>query len=444
MQTPAALRRGALHERDPASAAADQPLTMPLLDTLVVGRGPAALAAAAALAEAGLRVGVLGPPGPLRWPAEYGAWEDELDHPGLADLVRHRWAEATVGLGGGEDLTLRRPYVRIDKERLAERLLERCDRGDVRWLDGRAVGASHHADRTVVARDGGAEIAARLVVDASGHRPALVQRRATPPRGFQTAFGAVIEYEGPLFPAGRAVLMDWDDAWLPAPERDALPPSFLYALPLGGGRVFVEETVLVARPAVPLKLLEGRLRRRLRALGVRAPRRDDIERCWIPMGGALPDGGQRVVGFGGAAGMVHPATGYMLAATLARAPALAAAVAHHLGAPGADPAHAARSAWRTLWSPERRRRHALHRFGMEALLRLDPPRTRLFFREFFRLPPADWQGYLSDGLPTARLQGTMARLFLNAPGSVRGALARTLLGPAGARLARAVLRPSAG
>lgn len=46
-------------------------------------------------------------------------------------------------------------------------------------------------------------------------------------------------------------------------------PSFLYAMPLGGSRVFLEETCLVARPALPFATLKRRLERRCAALGIK-------------------------------------------------------------------------------------------------------------------------------------------------------------------------------
>lgn len=49
---------------------------------------------------------------------------------------------------------------------------------------------------------------------------------------------------------------------------EAEVPSFLYAMPLGGNRVFLEETCLVARPAMPFATLKRRLERRCRALGI--------------------------------------------------------------------------------------------------------------------------------------------------------------------------------
>ena len=45
-------------------------------------------------------------------------------------------------------------------------------------------------------------------------------------------------------------------------------PSFLYAMPLPDGRVFLEETCLVAKPALPFATLKRRLHRRLAAMNV--------------------------------------------------------------------------------------------------------------------------------------------------------------------------------
>ena len=45
-------------------------------------------------------------------------------------------------------------------------------------------------------------------------------------------------------------------------------PSFLYAMQLPDGRVFLEETCLVAKPALPFATLKRRLYRRLQAMGI--------------------------------------------------------------------------------------------------------------------------------------------------------------------------------
>ena len=46
-------------------------------------------------------------------------------------------------------------------------------------------------------------------------------------------------------------------------------PSFLYGMPLGNGRVFLEETCLVSKPGLPFATLKRRLERRLDAMGLK-------------------------------------------------------------------------------------------------------------------------------------------------------------------------------
>lgn len=403
-------------------------------DVLVVGKGPAALAAAAALAGRGLRVSVLGPPGEPRWPATYAAWADELRAAGHGDAVAHRWPQAAVQTSDAGPHVLPREYVVLDNARLASDLVARCEAGGVRWIAGEAAEAAHEAGRTVVRLKDGGEAAARLVVDASGHRPALVQRDPDPPQAYQTAVGYRLRVEGEPLDPRRAILMDWRAGHLP-PDEDPSLPTFLYAFALGPGLLFAEETALAARPAAAYGVLERRLRLRLEAMGLDAALIESTERVWIPVGGALPGTGQRVVGFGAAAGMVHPATGYSVVRALAAAPALAETLARELGRPGARPQRAARAAWETLWPADARRRHALYRFGLEVLLTLDAAATRDFFEGFFLLHPEDWQGYLADRLSAAELSSVMSRFFALAPGELRRHMATSAMGPMGRELA---------
>lgn len=406
------------------------------LDALVLGKGPAGLAAAAALCERGLSVGVLGPAGAVHWPAQYGAWLDELiplDIPNLAERV---WPETVVGFGPAGGRTLARAYARVNKTALAAALLDRCERGKTRWIVGEAAGVLHDRNGSSVRLRDGRDVSTRVVVDASGHRPALVRLPATDTQGFQTAVGWTLETDTHPFAPGQATLMDWDARGL---QPDGLStPSFLYAMPLGDGRVFVEETVLVSRPAVPFDALEARLQRRCVALGIPTHRIVEREQVWIPMGGGIPSATERVIGFGGAAGMVHPATGYMLPRVLEAAPVLADAVYQGLDA-GDAPRAVGRAAWKAIWPADSRRRHALFRFGMETMLRLDAPRMQSFFAAFFSLPDAEWQGYLGDRLSTPEISRVMARVLASAPYRVRGTLVRSALSRPGARLAASLL-----
>lgn len=298
-------------------------------DVLVVGAGPAGLAAAAALAEQGLGVTVLsaaaGPDEHAPWPNTYGVWLDEVEGLGYAPLLAHRWHDTVAHFGRGE-VALGRTYGRFDNGRLQRHLLERCVRGGVRWRRGRAAGATHTANASLVHLQDGAAVPARLVLDASGHAPALVARRGRERPAFQTAYGVLGTFSAPPVAPGKMLLMDFRDDFLPPGERGR-DPTFLYAMDMTGGRFFVEETSLARRPGLPMAVLKDRLQRRLAHLGVAVQETLELEHCAFPMGLPLPDRQQRVVGLGGAASMVHPASGYMIAATLRAAPALARTLA---------------------------------------------------------------------------------------------------------------------
>merc|ERR1711976_776841 len=86
----------------------------------------------------------------------------------------------------------------------------------------------------------------------------------------------------------------------------------MYAMPLKNNEIFFEETSLVARPAVSFQECKDRLYKRLDHLGIKVNKVTEEEFSYIPVGGALPMRDQRILGFGGAAAMVHPSTGYHL------------------------------------------------------------------------------------------------------------------------------------
>ena len=385
------------------------------VDVAVVGAGPAGLAAAVSCAEAGLATVALDPDPDRAWPQTFGAWADELP---AGTPVAARWEDVAV-VTDSASLVLDRPYVLLDNAALQRDLRARfaAAAGEVRaaqvqsWAPPGGEAGGRHA----VGHDRGEVLLARAVVDASGHRPVLVAAPSVDDAPVQAAYGIVARFDRPPAQPGAMTLMDFSTAHLTGAP---VMPSFLYAMDLGKRRWLVEETSLAARPALPMAELERRLHARLAHRDATTPVIEHIERVAFPMGVRVPDRRQPVVGFGAAAGMVHPATGYSVARALRTAPELAVALRRAIEE-NAPAAAVARAGWSAVWPPAVLRQRHLHDLGLSTLLTLDATQIQQFFEVFFTAPQVDWRGYLSGAPSSGAVLMTMLRLFLRAPGPVR-------------------------
>lgn len=407
-------------------------------EVLVVGGGPAALCIASAMAQASLNVVLLAPHDPRApWQNTYGIWGEEVDALGLAHLLGHRWQNTVSFFGAGDADPLsaanqptrhHRDYGLFDRSKLQQYWLELCDLHGVSLLQGTAQSlrleppsAEAPGGLSVVVAADGSEYVTRLVVDATGHQPIFVRRPDEGPVAGQAAYGIVGRFSAQPVQAGQFVLMDYRCDHLTSAQRRE-PPTFLYAMDLGEGRFFVEETSLALAPPVSYDTLKSRLHQRLAHRGIEVLEVEHEEFCLFPMNLPLPDLEQPVLGFGGAASMVHPASGYMVGSLLRRAPAVANAVKQAMACSAASPARLAQAGWEALWPLPLRRKHALYQFGLEKLMRFPEEQLRAFFATFFALPNALWYGFLSNTLDVPQLLGAMLRLFAQANWSVRTGL----------------------
>lgn len=402
-------------------------------DLLVLGAGPAGLSLAAKAAERGLRVRLMAPDLEARWEQSWGSWEDELG--GLSVPVAQRWAAPTVRTPAGGERVLGRRYARIDTPALQRQLQEAALEAGVTLQLGRAADLRHDARGAEVLDTDGRRTRATVVVDASGHQSPFVRREGQHAPGFQMAWGERVEVADHPWLPGEMVLMDVTPAGSDDPTEDPAP-SFLYAMPESRNVVFVEETSLVRRPPLSLEMLEYRLHARMRRMGVEVRRVLGVERCRITMGGGVPRTDQRVVGFGAAGAMVHPATGYMLASVLSAAPKLADALVQ--GLDGGDPTRAARFAWRALWPARRLRSWELYQFGMDAICRMDAAELGSFLDAFYTLEQPTWAAFLSGTLSPDEVRRAMAGVFRHADGPLRRRLIDTGTSPAVVSLFRSL------
>ncbi|MFD1813831.1 lycopene cyclase family protein [Rhodococcus gannanensis] len=363
-------------------------------DLIVVGLGPAGRALTHRAAAAGLDVVAVDPAPDRTWTPTYAAWSDELpawlSTAGVAATIT---APRVVAV---REHVVDRDYVVFDNPALRSAL----GTGAARVVTGKA----RRLGRREVVLDDGTTLRAGRVVDARGPRPGSGAAE-------QTAYGLVVPdaIAAPALGDAAALFMDW--------RRDngtgtGEPPSFLYAVPVRPGVVLLEETCLVGRPALPLSALRERLLTRLRGRGVVVPDDAGVERVRFPVEAPTPGGG--VFGFGARGGLMHPGTGYSVAASLAAVDDVVAALVA-----GTDPEKA-------LWPRTARVVRSLRVVGLRALLALPPEHVAGFFDGFFALPPDVQRAYLSRRDDPRATAAAMWTLFRHAPSPVR----RTLVGAA--------------
>jgi lycopene beta-cyclase len=376
-------------------------------DLLIAGAGPAGLALAGEATARGLAVTVVDPAPDRPWRRTFGAWHDEVPdrHVDALAVVHHR-----VSMVGERSVPIDRRYALFDTDRLQQGLRDRC--GAVTFVEGRAASTRPAGAGWELGLIDGSSLPAAVVVDCTGGRRALL-----PPRSGevaeQVAHGVVVDRERAGLVPGEAVFMDWR-----ADHGEAGDPTFLYALDLGDGRALLEETSLARRPGLAMAVAERRLRARLAARGIDVPEDAPVERVRFTLEASLPprDG---PIGFGAAGGQLHPASGYSVAASLRLAPVLAHAIAQGGHAGG----HAA------LWPRRARAARAVHRRGLEVLLRLDPALVPVFFERFLSLPVPVWSRYLASPPDLAGTLRAMSALWLRSPAALERALAAHALRP---------------
>ena len=396
---------------------------MEILDILILGSGPAALCIASELAKQNLNIKGISKKSPHeKWENTYGIWASELEELGLDSLLSHRWSKTLSYFGDGLNKKGNRPtqhfydYGLINQEAFQNELLKSCK--GIQWLNETAKLIKSENKITEVICFSGLSLKARLVIDASGHNSKFIKRPLLEEVAQQAAYGIVGKFSSPPVKKDQFVLMDFRSDHL-NDEELLSPPSFLYAMDLGSDTYFVEETSLASYPALSQDNLKKRLLSRLKNKGIKVEQIIHEENCLFPMNLPLPYKNQSVLGFGGAASMVHPASGYMIGSLLRRAPFLAKKLAKFLKEPHYSSIDLASRGWSILWPYELTQRHKLYQYGLRRLMSFDESRLRSFFSNFFRLSTKEWVGFLTNTLPLPKLIYVMSKMFINSPLKVK-------------------------
>lgn len=368
---------------------------MSRFDAAVVGLGPAGRAAAHRLLEHGQRVLAVDPHPAREWRQTLCGWQSQLPQWLPGDVV----AATAAGplMRTGRDRRIEATYAVLDNDALQRALTLTGATIEEATLDDRQVRALRRR--------------CPVVIDARGARAA--GHPAAGPQ--QTAFGVIVERDqvAALFANSAAVLMDWrpydgERRW--GRQR----PTFLYAIPLPGGRALIEETCLAGSPGTSQTELRRRLLLRAERAGVDPAiiTAGEVERVVIPL---VRQGRSRVrvFRFGAAGAQTNPFSGYSAFASLAAADRLATVVGLGLRRSRLPSDHP---------GPVRRR-------ALAALLRLSADDTMALFDAFARLPIADQLAILDPTTPPAALAGCLARQWWRLPPLRRIGLVRASFSP---------------
>ncbi len=402
------------------------------MDVLVIGAGPSGLSIAAALGQENLEVGLLSLHDPSEpWPYTYGIWGEEVDELGVENLLNHRWSNTVSFLGKGstdknslhnQPIQHNRDYGLFDKKKLQEYWLNQCKEASIHFYRGKAENFEINSKNSTVTTTDGDRIVSKLIVDASGYDPVFLNIPNNGDIAVQTCYGIVGEFSEPPVDKGQFVLMDYRCNHLNKNEK-LDPPTFLYAMDMGNGKFFLEETSLGLAPPVEIETLKTRLKSRLKHRNIEILKVEHEEHgIFLPMNIPIPDLNQSILGFGGAAGMVHPASGYLVGGLLRRAPSLAKAIAKAIKDKSKTPSEIAKIGWETLWPKELRRKQALYQFGLEKLMRFQEGQLRYFFKSFFGLSNNQWYKFLTNTLTLKELVNAMWTMFQRAPINVKWGL----------------------
>jgi lycopene beta-cyclase len=412
-------------------------------DVLILGSGPAGRAMATLLGAGGELDVLLADQNLDRtWVPNYGVWKDEwqtvLDKFDVAGVkleggnvglsIDREWPVTDCFFGGSFDIPteqrmrLDRPYYRVDKDALRDSLSKNYRTVYANHIS-EAIGVNvykpagslmHDEDGTTIQlkskEDDTVTVRTKIVIDTTGHETKLVLKEAREDYqnpGFQIAYGCLVDVDesnspnlnqlGP-YDKEAMTLFDYrtdhfaDEA---SEIKGNKAPTFMYAMPIKDNQVFFEETSLVARPAMSFQECKDRCFKRLEHLGIKTTKIYEEEFCYIPMGGALPQRDQRIFGFGGAAAMVHPSTGYHLCRCLMGATDAARVIKDELKSTNPNIDRAVGSAYHAIWSPGNVRQRNFAVFGGEFLMKQNVVGLRGFFDGFFKLPLEMWGGFLA-------------------------------------------------
>jgi lycopene beta-cyclase len=322
----------------------------------------------------------------------------------LAPLVTRRWPAVEVAFPDHQRV-LPSGYATILSTSLQGPVRAALQTGDSRLILGRR--ATRITARQVVLDDE-QQLDAPLVLDCRGPAPTPTWVEGS---GFQKFLGQELAVTGEdrAFAPGRALVMD-----ARVSQDDGL--RFMYVLPLGPGRLLVEDTAYSDGPQLDRALLRTRIHAYLRRHGVQviSVLREEEGVLSLPFSDdTVPPLGSPLR-LGARGGWFHPTTGYTLPFSTSVALALAE-----------RPLAQAAATLRVLYRKLQRQARFYRRLNRMLFRAMEPASRWRLLSRFYRMPPASIaRFYAMTSTPVDR-----GRILAGRPPeglSLRGALSSAL------------------
>ena len=388
---------------------------------VIIGSGPAGLLISRYCSEMGLNTTLISPDIYVPWKSNFCFWVDEIEEVHYNKYFLKTWKKGLVFSNDGKSTVLDRTYALLDTRRLQSDLLRRCKKSGVHFIQDRINDVTHNTKSSIL-KGHNNRYECSIVIDATGNSGSFIKGRKPSSPAYQLAYGQHI----------RCSLQDiqhhWDlctDSFVFMDFRNKKfqqnIPTFLYVLPIAKDQIFIEETILTTKKQINQNALQLSLAEKRKELGLFGVVVQE-EFCKIKMGSMVPNLNQRVLGFGVAAGLVHPVTGYQISRSINLAPKIASCIAENIH----DPQKAVNNAWKIMWPRDIQRMWSLYNIGHEVMCDFNHEQMQQFFSSFFSLEHQSLHKFISANGTTTDVTSTMWNLFLQLDWNSRGQLLKSI------------------
>lgn len=343
----------------------------------------------------------------VMWHCTYGSWVDEIKESWLSDtelslkkIFQTELLNTEVISADNDKIMLNKKYALLDNKYIFNKIYDNIKKNpNIRLIDGQVINVDDNKNNIIIyykTTEIVTNIRSKQIFNCTGMSHFLTRYNEIGlPTNWQIFYGKKIKLKQP-HNIKNMILMDWRQY-----KNKTNIPSFAYIIPINPFILFIEETILIYHTRFDLEELSQRLDERIMQMDLAIDTILETETYSIPMGGNLPKHNQKILSFGLAAKMSHPATGYMVGYTIYRIPY----IIHNKNLHNIS--------MKTIIPMDEKIKYYIYVYGGELLKQLNTKELSLFFTYFFKQP--DWNKYLTRRLSSNQLILLLINFFISIP-----------------------------